>query len=153
VVIGRERWRRRREAREAAAPEPDTVDLAGEEHAWWAGRDGLDAGVPKGKRRRPPEPEPAARHRSGFEDYFTEASLYDPTVEELPRTPQYDPYSVLDVDETATWEQITTAHRRLAKLHHPDRLVDPTPERLAQSEARIRDLNIAYTELRRRRGK
>ena len=45
------------------------------------------------------------------------------------------------------------AHRRLAKPHHPDRLLNATPEDRQRSEDRMRDINIAYAELKRRRNK
>jgi len=68
-------------------------------------------------------------------------------------TDETDPYVVLGIPPTASWDEITGAHRRLAKEHHPDRLVDPTPEERERSDDRIRDLNIAYMELRRRKGR
>jgi hypothetical protein len=37
--------------------------------------------------------------------------------------------------------------------HHPDRLASAEPDQRARSETFIRDLNIAYMELRRRRGR
>ena len=144
-------WRRNRKARRAARRAEDNVHLDGDEHAWWAGRDGLDAGVPHGKRRKPPEPTPPSGR--AFTDYFTTASLYEPAEGQEPRTPEDSPYHFLGVPDTATWEEITAAHRRLAKLLHPDRLQDATDDERSESEARIRDLNVAYAELRRRRGK
>ena len=45
------------------------------------------------------------------------------------------------------------AHRRLAKLHHPDRQTNATEAERENSDRRIRELNIAYMELRRRKGR
>lgn len=75
----------------------------------------------------------------------------DDTVADLFRDD--DPYAVLGVPSTATWDEIVEAHRALARLHHPDVLVHVDPERRAASEARMRDVNLAYAELRHRRGK
>ena len=33
-----------------------------------------------------------------------------------------DPYEVLEVEPTATWDEIVAAHRHQARVHHPDRL-------------------------------
>jgi DnaJ-domain-containing protein 1 len=134
---------------EPDAPKKETVDLNSQEHAWWANRDRLDSqeiphGRPKQKVR---EEEPK---KPSFEDYYSTASLFEPVAEVLDED---DPYTVLGVPPSATWEEIMKAHRRLAKMFHPDRLTDMSKEEQARGEVRIRDLNIAYMELRRRRGK
>jgi hypothetical protein len=153
-VVGDRRRKRKERRAEADADAEDNVDLSGDEHAWWAGREDLDAGVPRGKRRRPADPDPSGRPTGrAFNDYFSTQSLYDPPETAEPATPEHSPYAFLGVPETATWEEITAAHRRLAKLHHPDRHSHSTEAERQDSEARIRDLNVAYSELRRRRGK
>jgi DnaJ-domain-containing protein 1 len=141
-----------------------TVALSDDEHAWWASRDELaHAYVPPAKKQRQ---EPEAEKRSGFKEYFTAESLFTQGASRDPgsdggdrdgsddavRGGKSNPYVVLGLPDSASWEQISTAHRRLAKLHHPDRLLDATPEKRKQSEAQMRELNIAYSELRRRRG-
>lgn len=154
VGDGRGRRRKRKERRAEAAAEADMVDLSSAEHAWWADREGLDAGVPHGKRRKAAEPPPAEPSGNTFTAYFSAQSLYDEVPDpDAPPMPEQSPYLILGVAEAATWEEITAAHRRLAKIHHPDRLMHPTAAEQSESEARIRDLNIAYSELRRRRGK
>ena len=133
------------------------VDLNDEEHAWWAARDELATGnVPHGRKRRKPvqdEPKP----KSGFETYYSSESLFDWSGESQGDAEgildETDPYVVLELPATATWDDITSAHRRLAKLHHPDRLMDATPEQRESGDRRIRELNIAYMELRRRKGR
>ena len=134
-----------------------SVDLNDEEHAWWAAREELETGrVPRGRKGRSATKEPPPTNpKGGFESYYTAESLFDSPgngdgVGVLDET---DPYVVLGVPASATWDEITSAHRRLAKLHHPDRLVDATPEQRESGEGRIRELNIAYMELRRRKGK
>jgi DnaJ like chaperone protein len=64
-----------------------------------------------------------------------------------------DPYAVLEVDPTATWDDIVDAHRSMARRHHPDRLVDGTDAERTAGEARIRAVNAAYAELKVRRGR
>lgn len=80
----------------------------------------------------------------------------DPDVDDTPvPLPQghidgLDPYALLGVTRAVSWEQITAAYRRRARAWHPDG-ADP-----AEAERRqdlIRRLNVAYTELRVRRGR
>ena len=151
--------KRRKRDDDPIARDPDAVDLSGDEHAWWAERDDLVGGVPEGgqgssreKGRREEGAPPDDRH-SAFEDYFTSASLFREPSPDDELSPREDPYGALGLEETASWEEITAAHRRLAKEHHPDRLADAAPEARARSESFIRDLNIAYMELRSRRGR
>jgi DnaJ-domain-containing protein 1 len=132
----------------------DTVPIDTEEHAWWAARDELDSDrAPSGRtKKKPVEEEPK---RNTFEDYFSTESLFDWTGADETKGlfDETDPYVVLGLPPTATWEEISAAHRRLAKLHHPDRLMNATEEERENSNRRIRDLNIAYMELRRRKGR
>ncbi len=146
-----DRLRRRRRDADADEGEQESVDLNDEEHAWWAARDELETGrVPHGRKRRKPADEPK---KSGFETYYSAESLFDWSNDGVGVLDETDPYVILGLPASASWEQITSAHRRLAKLHHPDRLVDPSPEERESSDRRIRELNIAYMELRRRKGR
>jgi DnaJ-domain-containing protein 1 len=144
------RWvRRRKKGDDDDAPKDETVHLNSEEHAWWANRETLESDeIPRGRSKRPVEEEPVKK--STFEEYYSTESLFEPLAEVLDPD---DPYTVLGVPATATWEEIMQAHRRLAKRFHPDRLTNMSAEEQAKGEVRIRDLNIAYMELRRRRGK
>ena len=115
-----------------AGPPKESVDLSDEEHAWWAARDELETGrVPHGRKRRSTTNEPT---KSGFETYYSSESLFDWTGDEAGMIDETDPYVVLGLPTSATWDEITSAHRRLAKLHHPDRLVDATPEERESSD-------------------
>jgi hypothetical protein len=141
------------------AADEETVLLSSREHAWWAGRETLERPFAAAKPR--PEPAPAgarARATSAFEDYFSTESLFeDPATDGALGADNFydssDPWVVLGLPETSTWEQITAEHRRLAKLHHPDRLTHASAIDRELSEQRMRELNIAYSELRRRRGR
>jgi DnaJ-class molecular chaperone len=135
--------------------DPDNVDLSGKEHAWWADRKDV-GGVPEGQQgssrnKGQPREQPTRAKHSAFEGYFTAESLFRPDPDDPHR--ESDPYRILGLPETATWEQITAAHRRLAMAYHPDRQGEQASEQRAHSEKSIRDLNVAYTELRHRRGK
>ena len=141
---------RRRRKGEPNEPQDDTVHIEGE-HAWWAEREELDSNkIPTGRSKHKPTDEP--KH-STFEDYFSTESLFDWTGAHEGLLDESDPYVVLGLPPSASWEEIATAHRRLAKLHHPDRLVNASAEERAAGDQRIRDLNVAYMELRRRKGR
>jgi DnaJ-class molecular chaperone len=89
-------------------------------------------------------PEPAAPAPDpGEPGADAEAEAVDPA----------DPYAVLEVAATATWEEIVDAHRRQARRHHPDRLVGRPDHEIAAAEDRIRHINAAYRELKVRRGR
>ncbi len=146
--------------REPAKDDP-SVDLGGDEHAWWAQHDVETAYVRPTKRRTAAAEPPK---RDTFSEYFSTESLF--TTETRAEKPSAadddddlgpfsadDPYVILGIPASASWDDITIAHRRLAKLHHPDRLLNATVDDRHRSEQRMRDINIAYSELRRRRGK
>lgn len=130
---------------------------------------------------RPPTPEelraafgrkrvaekPAPR-REDFASSYPMDSLFMPTVDDPVEMPSelddrsrgrgdyyYDPddaWAVLGLAPGASWGDITTAHRTLAKVHHPDRLLEATHEERAASETVMRDINVAYSVLRRLTG-
>jgi DnaJ-domain-containing protein 1 len=153
------------------------VALDGEEHAWWAQRDVSEVWVPRGEPAaeqvdsRGGERDILADHLGedwraafGFTTAdgtpVTEAPEAAPAVPpgtEAPPAPEpidtSDPYAVLDVPSTATWEEIVDAHRRAARRHHPDRLVGRPDHEIAAAEDRIRHINAAYRELKVRRGR
>jgi DnaJ-domain-containing protein 1 len=134
------------------------IVLDSDEHAWWAARDELER-VYAPPKRHVEEEQP---RRSAFEEYFSTESLFtwgtpapDTDTGDGPASviDLTDPYLVLDVPRTASWDEIAAAHRRLAKLHHPDRLIGASDAERFRSERQMRELNIAYSELRRRRAK
>jgi len=147
------RLRRKEEERaDDKAAKDDNVNLGGEEHAWWAGREELDSNKrPSGHSKHKPVVEETKRNT--FEEYFSTESLFDWTGADESIFDETDPYVVLGLPPSASWDEISAAHRRLAKLHHPDRQVNPTDEERETSDRRIRELNIAYMELRRRKGR
>jgi DnaJ-domain-containing protein 1 len=151
------RWEKRRRRKDETRADgkdgkDDNVNLGGEEHAWWAGREELDSNkAPSGHSKHKPVVEEPKRNT--FEDYFSTESLFDWTGSADSIFDETDPYVVLGLPASASWDEISGAHRRLAKLHHPDRLMNATEEERENSDRRIRELNIAYMELRRRKGR
>lgn len=151
----------------------DGVHLDDDEHAWWAQRDLADVWSP----RQPSPVEEATTDvlaaefgpdwRTSFdferdvEDHAINSSPEpeaDPDPSEESSEPSAppgpsDPYAVLELDPSSSWEQIVDAHRGMARRHHPDRLFGQSRAEVAAAEDRIRAINVAYQELRVRRGK
>lgn len=157
--------RRRGHADDAADEEVETVDLDDAEHAWWAQRPVEEVWRPRGR----PEPEDGPAPRDVLAEHFgpdwRTSFGFDPppatgppedepeTVEVEPPLDTSDAYAVLGVDAAASWDEIVDAHRRLARRHHPDRLVGRPDTEVAAGEDRIRAINAAYAELKVRRGR
>jgi DnaJ-domain-containing protein 1 len=156
--------RRREPADEPSGDDPETVDLDDADHAWWAQRPVEEVWRP----RERPSPEESTAPRDVLAEHFgadwRTSFGFDPPA---PTVPEEDPgpteaeppvdtsdaYAVLGVDAVATWEEIVDAHRRMARRHHPDRLVGRPEHEVAAGEDRIRAVNAAYAELKVRRGR
>jgi len=162
------RRRRDAETQQERSREPDDADLDAEEHAWWAQRTELSQpwSTPATEELVESPRDVLAEHLG--EDWRTQFGLdpskpaesvdrevdgeeIDEEIDEAIDTS--DPYAVLGVDPTASWEDIVIAHRAEARRHHPDRMVGRSEAAVARSERRIRDINVAYQELRIRRGR
>ncbi len=65
--------------------------------------------------------------------------------------PSEGPYAVLGLTRQASWEQIRRAHRSLVSTLHPDRYVGADDVIRADAERRVRDVNEAFSEIRRQR--
>jgi DnaJ-domain-containing protein 1 len=59
-------------------------------------------------------------------------------------------HQVLGVPLGALGHEVSQAHRKLALMHHPDRMASMGPEAEEYSEERMKEINAAYDELRRR---
>src|SRR5215211_2839151 len=59
-------------------------------------------------------------------------------------------HQVLGVPLGASRQEISQAYRKLAFMHHPDRVAGMGPEAMEYSEERMKEINAAYAELRRR---
>lgn len=121
------RRRRRREA-----PEPDGADLAAPEHAWWA------AGSTD-PFERPAEPAAATAEPGGGPE---------------PAAGARDPYDVLRVAPSSSWDDVVAAHRKLVRRWHPDGLGEASTEEARELCAdRMREVNEAYQAIRVKRGR
>lgn len=97
-------------------------------------------------RRNPDERSP---HKDrGFEAYYSTESLFD---QRQPEPAAEGPYAVLGLSRSASWEQVTKAHRTLVAQLHPDRYVGADDVVRAAAERRVRDVNEAYATIRRQR--
>ncbi len=162
-------WSRKRSERkarrDAEPPEPgarptESEHLDDDSHAWWARSEVEEVWKPR-PRRKPQDEDKRDILAEHFGDDWrtnflyaapTEEELEEARLRELQALDDQDPYKVLKVEESATWEEIVAAHRHLARVHHPDRLFGQSDEEKADSEERIRVINQAYQELRVRRG-
>ena len=136
----------------------DDADLSEDEHAWWAARDGV-AAVPRGNN---PDEAPAEAADPGFSDYWSAESLFEEQQQATPppagdHAAEVDVPGGIDLDAAhlvlqvrigVTWEEITAAHRRLAKLYHPDRLVEWSSEAQELGRTRMAEINSAHATLR-----
>ncbi|HTO01940.1 MAG TPA: J domain-containing protein [Microthrixaceae bacterium] len=65
--------------------------------------------------------------------------------------PTDGPYAILGLTRHASWDQIRRAHRSLVSQLHPDRYVGAEAEIMADAERRVRDVNEAFSAIRRQR--
>jgi hypothetical protein len=149
-------WGRKRRAADAPAAadaEPaESVRLDGDDHAWWAQEEVTQAWRPRDPGTAPePERDILAEHFGA--DWRTSFG-FTPSAAEADGdgSAEPSPYEILEVDESASWDEIVAAHRHQARINHPDRLFGQSAEEKAEGEERIRVINAAYAELRVRRG-
>ena len=58
-------------------------------------------------------------------------------------------YAALGVARDASTEQIGAAYRKLARIHHPDKVANEPPQVREESERRMKEINAAHTLIRR----
>jgi len=146
-------WSRKRKGSPEAAPrEPaESVRLDGDDHAWWAREEVTTAWEPRAPKAPPaPERDILAEHFGA--DWRTSFG-FTPSDAADDESTDPDPYDVLEVAPTATWDEIVAAHRHQVRLNHPDQLFGQSEGEKADGEERIRMINAAYKELRVRRGR
>jgi hypothetical protein len=71
---------------------------------------------------------------------------------ELPEPPLPGPTwarGTLGVSLYASQEEIRAAYKSLAREHHPDKVASLSPEVRGSSEERMKEINVAYAELKR----
>ena len=59
-------------------------------------------------------------------------------------------YEVLGIQSGASPEEISSAYRKLVQQYHPDKVADLGPELRAVAEQRMKEINTAYQELKKR---
>ena len=59
-------------------------------------------------------------------------------------------HQLLGVPLGASRQEVSQAYKKLAFIHHPDRVADMGSEARQYSEERMKEINAAYAELRRR---
>lgn len=69
-----------------------------------------------------------------------------------PRNSLARAYSVLEIQSSATNEEVKKAYRRLAKLHHPDRVLNLGPEFQLSAKEKFQKLQEAYDLIKNYRG-
>jgi len=61
-------------------------------------------------------------------------------------------YKILEIDKSATVDEIKKAYRKMAKKYHPDRLIHLGKEHQVGAEAKFRQVQEAYEQLQKERG-
>ena len=98
----------------------------------------------------PPKAEPAEPQPHDASPPKAEPAEPQP-VEPQPAEPgPMRAHQVLGVPLGALGHEVSQAHRKLALMHHPDRMASMGPEAEEYSEERMKEINAAYEELRRR---
>ena len=59
-------------------------------------------------------------------------------------------YVTLGLAKGASTEQISAAYRKLARAHHPDKVANESPQIREEAERRMKEINAAYGQLKRR---
>ena len=73
---------------------------------------------------------------------------FDPAASpHLPYAPT--PWDVLGLTSEATWTEVSHRHKQLAKEHHPDRHMADGGDIKVRAEARMAEINAAFSDLRR----
>jgi DnaJ-class molecular chaperone len=60
-----------------------------------------------------------------------------------------DPYKILNIDNTASREEILSAYRKLAQMYHPDKVAGLAPEYREIAERKMKIINDAYKKVRK----
>jgi len=64
-------------------------------------------------------------------------------------TNEQDPYTILGIPTSATFDEITSAYKKMAQLYHPDKVSSLAPEYQEIAEKRMKATNAAYGQLKR----
>jgi DnaJ domain len=114
-----------------------------------------DEGTPPPK-AEPEEPQPVEFDPARARTHDTRIPRDAPPPKAEPEEPQAvelgptRAHQVLGVPFGASWQEVSQAYRRLALMHHPDRVAGMGLEARKYSEEWMKEINAAYDELRRR---
>lgn len=72
----------------------------------------------------------------------------DSKQEKTASTRSKDPYTVLNVNRNASWEEIRASYRVLANQYHPDKVLHLGDEFRELAETRFKEIQSAYEALR-----
>ena len=125
----RRRLRRRALRRDGSRPEEEVF-------ARFAERFGVREGKPK---EFPEEPQEEARQER-------QRDAPPPPVPVVPASPALE---VLGLRAGASKAEVAAAYKKLARAHHPDKVANESREIREKSEQRMKEINAAYSLLRR----
>lgn len=146
----------------------DNVDLSQDEHAWWAnGRVQSAPGLvndPADPAPTPPKPGPhepwdytdvfAADVDGAIDREFGPGAADGAQAADARNLAEVfaeeSAYRALGLEPGASWDDVVTAHRRLAKRFHPDRLISADEATRRDGEQQMIEANAAYETLRQR---
>lgn len=74
------------------------------------------------------------------------------SIEEMFNAARANPYTVLEIDETASDAEIKKAYRSLAVKYHPDKVMDLGETHRAQARNRFDAIQSAYEQIKKERG-
>lgn len=61
-------------------------------------------------------------------------------------------YRILEIEKTATNEEVKLAYRKMAKKYHPDKLQHLGAEHIKGAEEKFKQVSIAYEQIQKERG-
>ena len=61
-------------------------------------------------------------------------------------------YKILEIDNSASTDEIKKAYRKMAKKYHPDKVEHLGPEHKKGAEAKFKEVVKAYEQLQKERG-
>ena len=70
-----------------------------------------------------------------------------------PASKEENAYTILNIPNNASWEEISSAYKKMAQMYHPDKVAGLAPEYQEIAEKRMKSINAAYEELKRSHGK
>jgi len=85
--------------------------------------------------------------------WFNSASSSTPENPSQNNPSKPDPYKILEVDLQASDDEIETAYRRQIAQYHPDKVAGAAKEIRDLAEKRASDINSAYDQIQKIRGK